>query len=53
MSPSLPHPRAGVRCDRGALPVPARRLDLCSSQDWIKVNNPKSPAMNRAKDAFS
>jgi bifunctional non-homologous end joining protein LigD len=23
------------------------------SRDWIKVKNPKSPAMNRAKDAFS
>jgi bifunctional non-homologous end joining protein LigD len=22
-------------------------------RDWIKVKNPKSPAMNRAKDAFS
>ena len=21
-------------------------------RDWIKVKNPKSPAMNRAKDAF-
>jgi hypothetical protein len=24
-----------------------------TSRDWIKVKNPKSPAMNRAKDAFS
>ena len=23
------------------------------SRDWIKVKNPKSPAMNRAKDAFA
>jgi ATP-dependent DNA ligase len=23
------------------------------SRNWIKVKNPKSPAMNRAKDAFS
>jgi bifunctional non-homologous end joining protein LigD len=23
------------------------------SRDWIKVKNPKSPAMTRAKDAFS
>jgi bifunctional non-homologous end joining protein LigD len=23
------------------------------SKDWIKVKNPKSPAMKRAKDAFS
>jgi bifunctional non-homologous end joining protein LigD len=23
------------------------------SRDWIKIKNPKSPAMNRAKDAFS
>jgi bifunctional non-homologous end joining protein LigD len=23
------------------------------SPDWIKVKNPHSPAMNRAKDAFS
>jgi hypothetical protein len=23
------------------------------SRDWIKVKNPKFPAMNRAKDAFS
>jgi ATP-dependent DNA ligase len=23
------------------------------SKDWIKVKNPKSPAMGRAKDAFS
>jgi bifunctional non-homologous end joining protein LigD len=23
------------------------------SRDWIKVKNPKSPAMKRAKDAFS
>ena len=23
------------------------------SRDWIKVKNPKSPAMNRAKHAFS
>jgi len=22
------------------------------SRDWIKVKNPRSPAMNRAKDAF-
>jgi bifunctional non-homologous end joining protein LigD len=22
------------------------------SRDWIKVKNPASPAMNRAKDAF-
>ena len=24
-----------------------------TSRDWIKVKNPKSPAMNRAKDAFT
>jgi len=23
------------------------------SRDWIKIKNPKSPAMNRTKDAFS
>ena len=23
------------------------------SRDWVKVKNPKSPAMNRAKDAFA
>ena len=23
------------------------------SRDWIKIKNPASPAMNRAKDAFS
>jgi hypothetical protein len=23
------------------------------SRDWIKVKNPKSPAMSRAKDAFA
>jgi len=30
-----------------------RRYRAGPSRDWIKVKNPKSPAMNRAKDAFS
>ena len=29
-----------------------RRYRAGASRDWIKVKNPKSPAMNRAKDAF-
>jgi bifunctional non-homologous end joining protein LigD len=29
------------------------RYKAARSPDWIKVKNPASPAMNRAKDAFS
>src|SRR3569832_1612643 len=29
------------------------RYKAGDSPDWIKVKNPTSPAMNRAKDAFS
>jgi ATP-dependent DNA ligase len=36
---------ASKRCDS--------RYRAGPSRDWIKVKNPKSPAMNRAKDAFS
>jgi hypothetical protein len=32
--------------------VTLARDEICR-RDWIKVKNPKSPAMNRAKDAFS
>jgi bifunctional non-homologous end joining protein LigD len=44
-------------CQMGLEGLVSKRRDsryrAGTSRDWIKVKNPKSPAMNRAKNAFS
>jgi hypothetical protein len=42
--------RSFVRLRRTGRRLPS---NADTSRDWIKLGNPKSPAMSRAKDAFS